>query len=347
MKAAVLTGAGEIVLEERDARRPVPGQVEVAVCDVAVCGSDQARFESRLRSGGPVVFGHEFSGRLSAFGAGVSGFEIGQAVTVAPLLNCGACRFCLAGHEYLCPERRMFGTQVDGALQERVCIPADRVFPLAEHVSLREGALVEPVAVSVHAVRQAGEVAGLDIAVLGAGAIGLLIAQVARAEGAGEVLVLDVQPKRLDMADELGFTAINSSLSDPVESVLAHTKGRGADVLFEATGSPAVGEYFMPLLAALGVIVVVGRIERPVLLNLETMLFKEARLVTSRYFSLADFQRAVELLAAGSVSVAPLIQKVMPFDRLGERQGAVVMDAARQVVRLLIEFDIRCRNELG
>jgi len=340
VKAAVLAGVGEIVLVERTGRRPAPGEVEIAVSDVAVCGSDQARFAGRLRSGGPVVFGHEFSGRVSACGAGVTGFEIGQAVTVAPLLNCGTCRFCVAGHEYLCPERRMFGVQVDGALQERVCMPANRVFPLPEHVSLREGALVEPLAVSVHAVRQAGEVEGLDVAVLGAGAIGLLIAQVARAEGAREVLVLDVRPDRLDLASEFGFVAINSSLSDPVESVLAHSGGRGVDVLFEATGSPAVGEYFMPLLADLGVIVVVGRIERPVLLNLETMLFKEARLVASRYFSLADFQRAVELLTAGSVSVAPLIQKVVTFDCLGERQGAVVMDAARQVVRLLIENEL-------
>jgi len=285
------------------------------------------------------VPGHELSGRVGALGPGVTGFEPGQPVTVAPLLNCGTCRFCLAGHEYLCPERRIFGGQVDGALQERVCVPADRVFPLPERVSLREGALVEPLAVSVHAVHQAGPVKGRNVAVLGAGAIGLLIAQVARAEDARDVLVLDVQPKRLSVAEELGFVVINTNLSDPVQRVLAHTKGQGVDLLFEATGSPAIGEYFAPMVAALGVIVVVGRMEQPVSLDLEAMLLKEARLVTSRYFSLSDFRRAAELLAGGSVSVLPLIQKVVPFSLLGERQGAVVMNVAHRVVRLLVEFD--------
>jgi len=338
LKAAILTKPGKIILEERRNRPPAHGEVEIAVRFVAICGSDQARFAGRLGRGRPVVFGHEFSGRVSRVGAGVSGFAASQPVTAAPLLNCGTCRFCREGHEYLCPKRQIFGSQVDGALQERVCIRADRVFPLPNCVSLRDGALTEPLAVAVHAVRQAGQIDGRYVAVLGAGAIGLFIAQVARVMGASEILTLDIDSRRLGLAEKMGFDVVNSQVSDPVESVLTRTGGRGVDVLFEATGSPAVARYFLPLLAALGVIVVVGRVEQPVPLDLDAMLLKEARLVTSRYFSLADFRSGVDLLAAGSVSVDPLIQKVMPFDLLGENQGRCVMDAARQVVRLLIEF---------
>jgi (R,R)-butanediol dehydrogenase/meso-butanediol dehydrogenase/diacetyl reductase len=304
---------------------------------VAVCGSDQARFEGRLETDKPVVFGHEFSGRVSDVGSRVEGLEVGEAVTVAPLLNCGECRFCLTGHEYLCPERRIFGSEVDGAMQAYVCIRADRVFSLPKGVSLQEGALAEPLAVAVHAGRQAGMVEGRGVVTLGAGAIGLLIAQVARARGARDVVMLDVVPGRLRLADELGFATVNGERCDPVGAVREQIGGRGADVLFEATGSPAVADYFLPMLAPLGVIVVVGRVEDPVPLDLDQMLLKEARLVTSRYFTVADFRRGLDLLAAEQVSLTPLVQQVMPFERLREGEGEVVMGAARQVVRLLIE----------
>ncbi len=137
------------------------------------------------------------------------------------------------------------------------------------------------------------------------------------------------------MAEELGCkTAINSKLADPIAAV-----PDGVDVIFEATGSPGVAHFLVPMLATRGVIVVVGRMEGPVPLDLDGMLLKEAQIRTSRYFTLADFQNAVDLLGSGAVSVAPLIQNFMSFNRLAEGKGTVIMDAARQVVRLLIEFD--------
>ncbi|MGQ9494016.1 MAG: zinc-dependent alcohol dehydrogenase [Anaerolineae bacterium] len=341
-RAAVLLKPGKIAIVEQPACQPGFGEVEVSVRFVGICGSDLARFAGRIPVGKEVVLGHELSGRVSALGVGMYGWQIGQAVTVAPLLNCGQCDLCLNGHEQLCPQRRIFGGEVDGALRERICVPSNRVFPLPMHLRLEEGAMVEPLAVAVHAVRQACESGGLDydsiVTVLGAGAIGLLIAQVVRLQGVTKILVADTNPARLQLANEFEFTVMNPGVCDPVGSMLEHTKGHGSDVLFEATGSPAVARYFTPMLAARGTIVVVGHMEQPVSLDLEALLLKEGRLLTSRYFTIGDFEQAVEMLAERSISVAPLIQRVVPFECLGERQGALVMDAARQVVRLLIEF---------
>lgn len=335
MKAAILARPGEITLVERAMCHPGPGEIGIAVSNVGICGSDLARFDGRMPVRKPVVFGHELSGQVTALGDGVTGIQVGQPVSVAPLLSCGACRLCQTGHEHLCPERRIFGDQVDGALQEHLCMPDKCVHPLPEHVSLPEGALVEPLAVAVHAVHQADEVKDRRVGVLGAGAIGLLIAQVAHARGAEEVVAIDILAERLRMAEKLGCTTvINSKQVDPIAAL-----PDGLDVLFEATGSPGVAHFLVPMLATQGIIVVVGRMEEPVALDLDSMLLKEAQIRTSRYFTLADFQNAVDLLGSGAVSVAALIQSFMSFNRLAQEKGKVIMDAARRVVRLLIEFD--------
>ena len=118
MRAAILRGPGKIRLVDKPELAPKPQQVQVAVSYVGICGSDLTRFDGRLPSPTPVVFGHEFSGRVHSLGEDVTGLAIGQSVTVAPLLNCGKCGYCLADKGYLCTERKRFGTDVDGALSD-------------------------------------------------------------------------------------------------------------------------------------------------------------------------------------------------------------------------------------
>ena len=336
MRAAVLVAPGEIALRDCPTPRPAPGEAEIAVAYVGVCGSDQARFAGRMACRGPVIFGHEFSGRVRSVRTAPQGLAPGQAVAVAPLLNCRTCPVCRAGREHLCASRRLFGTHVDGAMRETVCMPADRVVPLPPHVSLREGALLEPLAVAVHAAELAGPLDGAEVAVLGAGAIGMLIAQVARALGACRVLVIDIKTDRLRLAAHLGFAAANSASADLPAIVLEHTDGRGAGVVFEATGSPAVASHFAGMVTPGGAVVVAGRMHEPARLDLDALLLKEARLLTSRYFTLADFRKALDLLTTGRVATAPLIQAEVPLECLGDNRGGVVMAAAGQVLRLLV-----------
>lgn len=328
MHAVVLVAPGRIHIEERPIPQPGPGEVLIRVYYVAICGSDQARFWGRESSaGGPVVVGHEFSGQVAALGAGVTIPAVGQRVTVAPLLNCGECTFCLAGRGNLCPQRRVFGRDVDGALQEYVAVRADRVYPLPPDVSAQEGTLVEPLAVACHAVRRAGVEPEGSALVLGAGAIGLLIAQVWQALGGGPVAVLDLDESRLAVAAELG-----------IPSWVGTPTGLPVDVLFEATGSPHAFMTWLPTLAPAGRAVIVGKLDQLVAMDWVSLLRKEAEIITSRYFTLADFTRALQLLEDGQVEVARLIERTVPFQRLDERAGQTVMAEAKQVIRLLVEL---------
>jgi 2-desacetyl-2-hydroxyethyl bacteriochlorophyllide A dehydrogenase len=295
---------------------------------VALCGSDQVRFwKDTPISGNPVVIGHEFSGQVTALGAGVKAPDIGQLVAVAPLLNCGSCSLCLRGRSNLCPQRRGFGRDVDGALQEYVIVRADRVYSLPARVSAREAALVEPIAVACHAVHRARKESGDNVLVLGAGAIGLLIAQVWRAQGRGPIAITDIDERRLAVAAALGIPTWNDG---PAQSAI--------DTIFEATGSPAAFANWLPALAPTGQAIIVGKLEQQVGIDWVDLLRKEAKIITSRYFSLADFTEAIRLLADSLVSVSPLIGSMVPFERLGEQNGRTVMSEARDVVRLLIEL---------
>jgi 2-desacetyl-2-hydroxyethyl bacteriochlorophyllide A dehydrogenase len=336
MKAAILE-PGAIRMVDRRTPQPEPGEVAVAVRYVGICGSDLARFDGRMPPGPERVFGHEFAGVVRAVGEGVA-LCLGQAVAVAPLLTCGRCAFCLDDHEYLCDRRLIFGVEVDGAVQETVCVPARCVLALPASVSMKEGALVEPLAVAVHAVRQAGDIKGTSVVVLGAGAIGVLIAQVARACGAGRVVLMDIRQERLELAARLGLE---------VAAVSAVPKS-DAGILFEATGAPEAAELFAPLLAPLGVVVLVGRMDRAVPIDVDALLFKEARLVTSRYFSRADFVMALQLVTGlvegcapcNPVMLSPLVQAIVPFDSLADDSGRAVMALARANVRVLVEIRV-------
>jgi (R,R)-butanediol dehydrogenase/meso-butanediol dehydrogenase/diacetyl reductase len=328
MRAAVLAAPGQLCIKERPSLHPNAGEVLIRVHYVALCGSDQARFwKDAPFTDDPVVIGHEFSGQVAALGAGVKAPDIGQLVAVAPLLNCGRCSLCLRGRSNLCPQRRGFGRDVDGALQEYVAVRADRVYSLPPSVSPKEAALVEPIAVACHAVRRARTESGDNVLVLGAGAIGLLIAQVWRAQGRGPIAITDIDESRLAVAAAQGIPTWNDG---PAQSAI--------DTLFEASGSPDAFAGWLPALAPTGQAIIVGKLEQQVGIDWVALMRKEAEIITSRYFSLADFIEAIRLLADGLVSVSPLIGSIVPFERLGEQNGRTVMSKAKQVIRLLIEL---------
>ncbi|MGQ9585687.1 MAG: zinc-dependent alcohol dehydrogenase [Anaerolineae bacterium] len=328
MRAAVLVGPQHVRAEERPQPRPERGEVLVRTSYVGICGSDQARFWGREPlAAGSVVFGHECSGRVVALGPGVTTPTVGTRVAVAPLLNCGECAYCRAGQANLCPERRLFGQHVDGALREVMAVPADRAYPLPAQVSDPEGALVEPLAVACHAVRRAGIRPGARALVLGAGAIGLLVAQAWKALSGGPVAVADLEARRLAVAAGLGL-----------ETWADEPPGVPVSVLFEATGSAQAFGCWLPSLGTGGRAVVVGKLGETVPIDWVALMRKEGEIVTSRYFTLEDFALALQLMEKGLVSVSPLIGRVVPFERLEDREGQSVMEEARQVIRLLVRM---------
>lgn len=325
VRAAVLLALRRI--EFRDLPLPTIGPDDVALepLFVGVCGTDLACYEGKnalLKT--PVVLGHEFCARVRACGDRVTTVAPGQVVAVAPLIACGQCRFCAAGQEHLCPERVIFGVAHDGALRERLVMLSRTLFPVPNGVDWSECALVEPLAVAVHAAKRV-LVARRRVMISGAGAIGLLIAQVVRASGAESVVLLDVDEQRLDLARRIGF-----------EAVLPDRAARhSADCLFVATDAPAAIAAIPDLIDFTGVAVMVG-LPDSVPTNWLRLLLKEGTITTSRYFTLSDFRTALDLLAAGAVDVRPLIQDRIAFEDIADRQGAALIERARRVVRLVI-----------
>jgi len=225
----------------------------------------------------------------------------------------------------MCLKRRQFGVSVDGALQEFVSVAGNRVYPLPETISLLEGALIEPLAVACHTVRMAGKADERTALVLGAGAIGLLIAQVWRALGNGPVTVIDISQRRLEVAAKLGITV------QELSSVKSQFQ-----IIFEATGSSQAFSTWLPVLAAGGKMVVVSKLVAPVAIDWIDLLRKEGQIITSRYFNLTDFEQALKLAGSGLVKLAPLIGGTVSMREFGEEHGKKVMVKAREVLRLLV-----------
>ncbi|MEA3338307.1 MAG: alcohol dehydrogenase catalytic domain-containing protein [Chloroflexota bacterium] len=329
VKSAVMTAPNQVKAVEREIKSPGRGEVELQVGYVGICGSDlHAYLGGDTIFDFPIVFGHEFSARVLRCGPGIDHLPEGQWVGVAPLLACGDCPFCSAGHEHLCERRAIFGARTDGALRERLIMPAEVVYPLPAGVSPPEGVLGEPLAVAIHAVNRAGrDLAGAKVIISGAGAIGLLIALVVEQRGAEQILLLEIDEKRRNFARSLGF-----QITHPEEAPCAT-----ADCLFIAAGAPAAIAVIPDLLAPLGTAVVVGIISEAQL-NWFHLLIKEGNVTTSRYFTLSDYQAGIRLLGAPGFKAKSLIQEQVAFSELFMDEGRQVMGRAQQVMRLLIKI---------
>ena len=236
MKAAVLHGPNDLRIEERPRPQPGPGEVLIRVAASGVCSSDVHRIQSADVPNLPVVPGHEFSGVVVKTGDGVEDLS-GARVAVYPLLWCGRCRSCYRKIYECCENYSYHGSRTDGGMAEFVVTKVDSLVQLPDRVSHEEGAMTEPAAVALHAINRARLKEGETVAVIGAGTIGLIVAQVARARGATSVVLLDVMEEKLKIARELGFdNVVRSDGPDVVESVRDMLGGEGSDVVVEAVG---------------------------------------------------------------------------------------------------------------
>ena len=251
--------------------------MEVAAC--GLCGSDLHEYlhgpiyipkQPHPLTGvmPPVTLGHEFSGRVVDVGARVSGVRTGDRVAVNPCLVCGECRWCRSGRPNHCAKLATIGLSRDGALAPLVAVPAYGCHVLPADVDDEQGAVVEPLAVAVHACRRARLCEGEHVAVIGAGPIGLLVLQVARARGAGSVTMVEPREERRRLAHELGADAvIDPATGDPARTIADFTDGARADVVFECVGSPAAFASAFRAAGKGGRVVLVGLVPEPVSAN--------------------------------------------------------------------------------
>ena len=347
-RAAVLYGPKDLRIEDRTVPRPGPGEVLVAVRAVGLCGSDLHYYAhgengpNVLRQ--PTVLGHEPAGRVVGHGEGAGDLAPGTPVAIEPAHPCGRCTLCRAGRYNLCPRGTCFGSPpTDGALAGYVSVPRDFVHPLPESLDVRLGALVEPLAVATHAVRRAALTPGDRVLVTGAGPIGVLVAQLALAAGAGSVTVSDVAAPRREFAARFGVGTVDAAALTP-DPARAHALAdpAGHDLAFDCSG---VGPALVSGIRALrpgGTAVVVGNPGRPLTeLPLAWMQRQELSLLTSFRYAAGDFAAAVELAASGRVRLAELVTAAFPLERAADALEAALTDPAQ--MKVLVDMDPEAR----
>ncbi len=335
MKGVAYLGEGRLETVEQDAEPPGPGELQVAVAYCGLCGTDlhivHGNMDTRVRM--PLVFGHETSGTVAAVGTGVTGWSVGDPLTVMPLIWDGTCSACLAGHQHICENLVFVGIDSPGGLQQLWNVPASIAVPLPAGLDLRTAALVEPVAVAVHDVRRAQVQVGDRVVVLGGGPIGVLIAVVARDAGA-DVLLAEVDSSRRARAANLGFTVIDPLMADLTAELERRTAGAGADVVFEVSGAAAAARSAPALAKVRGTIVVVAIHAAPREFDLQRVFWRELRLLGTRVYQRSDVDRAVSLLHRGRIPADALISDVVALE---ETRTAIADLSAGRAMKILVD----------
>jgi (R,R)-butanediol dehydrogenase/meso-butanediol dehydrogenase/diacetyl reductase len=336
--AAVYHGRRDIRIEDWPSPpAPPPGWVTVAITYCGICGTDMEEYlhgpvviptTPHPLTGAhlPLVLGHEGTGVVVAAGAG-SGIETGTRVGLENSVSCGHCAACLSGNRQLCPDLAVMGLMMDGALAEAVNVPAYMCAALPAGLPDEAGALAESLSVAVRAVRRAGTVAGVDMQVFGAGTIGLMVAQVARAAGARSVTLRDLSTARLGRAEAMGF-----EVAPP-----GGDAGR-VPVVIECTGSAAGFRDALSATAKSGSTVVVGVHDRPLEVDLLKLLMDERVILASMSHSMkGDYIPAVELLSEGKVDFGPLITDRVPLQNAVDRGFEALVNDPEGHLKILID----------
>jgi 2-desacetyl-2-hydroxyethyl bacteriochlorophyllide A dehydrogenase len=319
MTAAQYVGNQQFNLVEGQAVRPGPGEVRLDVGFVGICGTDMHIYHGVMdqRVGPPQIIGHEMSGVIAEVGEGVEGFEIGDRVVVRPLDYCGECPACQDGLSHICHNLKFMGIDSPGAMQNSWTVKARTLHRLPGHVSLKQGALIEPLSVACHDVERARLRSGERAVVLGGGPIGQLIALVGKSVGA-EVLISEVSEVRRQFAVEQGVRAVDPTAVELTDVVNEWTGGKGADVVFEVSGVPAVAETMTQIAAARGRICMVAIHANPPPVNLFEFFWKELEMVGARVYEAADFDRAIEIVANDEINLEPFITSVSSLAEIGD-----------------------------
>lgn len=303
MLASRLHGPEDVRLDEVPEPVPGEGEVRLRVAHNGICGSDlHMYFRGLYARGEPITLGHEFSGVIDRVGPGVTGIEAGTPVAVRPFFACGACDRCRRGLGHLCAPLRVLGCGAPegGGLAEYCVARAGMVFPLPAGVTLEQGALVEPMAVSYHAILRGDVEPGMCAVILGAGPIGIGVFLGLRALGVDDVLVVEPSAPRRAAIGALGASEVLDPRTDDVPAaVRARTAARGADVVFECAGVPASYVQALAVAGARGRVVVVAVYEDPIEWNPTTLMLDELDVRGVMGYQDGVYEAVLDLMAAG------------------------------------------------
>jgi L-iditol 2-dehydrogenase len=334
MRAAVLTAPRTIEIQERPLPVPATGEVLIKISQAGICGGDLQAFKRTTPLNAPhYVVGHEACGVIADPGA--SSFKHGLRVVFDPqVFWCGVCEWCQRGHVEVCSKRRYLGAQLDGTFAEYVAVPADRIYPIPASMSWEEAVSVHGLAGTVFAVQKVPHGVGETVAILGPGAAGLLFTQLEKnCFGAGRVILAGRSDARLKLGRALGADdVVNTRTDNLVVAMMDLTKGRGADIIIETTGSPQVRQ-FVPTLAAPR-----GRVLSYAMGPIGFDGFKEMTIYGSTGAP-RSMQPSLDLISSGRVRVGELLTHRFPIDQTQHAFETALSDSKGNYVKGSVSFD--------
>lgn len=316
MRQAIMNRPGNIEFRQVPAPGPLKDhEILLRIKRIGICGSDVHVYHGKHPATPyPVVQGHEYSAVVEATGRLVTRVKPGRKVTARPQLVCGECGPCRRGQYNTCQHLKVQGFQAPGVAQELFVVDEERTVVLGEDMSFEQGALVEPAAVGAHATGRVN-LKGQNVVVSGAGTIGNLVAQFAKARGANKVLITDLSPYRLDMARNCGVEEVWNLQNGPFEEGVHSCFGReGFQIGFEAAGVKASLDSLMQYMEKGGSLVILGVYEKNPVVNMYYLGEHELNLFGSMMYRQEDYEAAVEMIAAGRIRTGPLLSKIFLFE---------------------------------
>ena len=343
MKALRWYARKDVRYEDIPEPSPGPGQLKVKVSLAGICGTDLKEYAYGpgmiATDKVPLVLGHEFAGRVVEVGRGVTDFKAGERVTGVGYWYCGECYYCKKSLYNLCLNGGFTGLTADGCMAEYVVVPGYSVYKLPDSVSDEFGALVEPLAVALHAVRQGRVNSGDSVAIVGDGTIGLCTLLAARAAGASKVYLVAKHKGRGKIASAMGASAvINLGDGDPVKAVADLTDGLGVDVSFECVGRPDTPQMCLDMTRSDGTAVIIGVFEKPGPVNFQDVMFNQKTIAGSSIY-VDEGRTAVEMLAAGKLDPARLISAKVPLESAVAMGFEKLINDKDENVKILLEVD--------
>ena len=323
MRAAVFHGAGRpLEVTEVPTPKPGPGEALIEVAGCGLCHTDLHYLDHGVKTfkAPPLILGHEAAGTVAELGAGVTARQAGDRVLIPAVLSCGRCRYCRQGRENLCDRMAMLGNNIDGAYAEYVVVPAAELVSVPESIPLeRASVIADAVSTPYHAVTRRGKVRpGDQVAVVGCGGVGLNVVQCATMAG-GRVVAVDVNDQRLAMARRLGAVeTVNPQAVQRPDKRVRELTGGGADVAFEAIGSPATIQLAYGLLKRGGRLCVIGYSAEEVALSAAKLMYFELEIVGSLGCGAGEYPEILGLVEAGRLKLDEIVSGTLPLERIND-----------------------------
>lgn len=336
MKAAAFKQQNQMGIIDAPTPRAGPGEVVLKVHNCGICGSDLHACQYGFGMPPDSIMGHEFCGEIIELGRGVNDFALGQRVAGLPFVMCGECERCQRGMEIHCHKLRGLGLgQLPGAYAEFVACASTSLFKLPDNVSSRDGALVEPLSVGLHAVKRSGVKPGETAIIMGAGPIGLATLTWAKGKGA-TVVVSELAEGRAELARKLGADVVlNPNDLNPAEKVREMT-GRSPELIFECIGVKGTLDNAIEMVGPRGQVVVVGVCMEPDQITPVKCIFKEVSVNFVLGYDPSDFDETIKALASGQIKPQPMVTDIIPVEQVPEMFQALRRPGSR--AKVLVEF---------